>query len=52
MTNIYLDRYYVYRCKKCNQKMSLPGIAPDIKMLKEHGWRYCPGCGEEIEELK
>lgn len=52
MTELYLDKYYTLHCKKCDGGILLPGIVPNIPMLKEQGWKFCPHCGEEIEYPK
>ncbi len=49
-TRLIFDRHLLcWMCEKCNGKMVLPGIAPDVKMLIQHEWKFCPHCGEQID---
>lgn len=53
MTRLVYDKsIWMLKCEKCNGRMCLPGIAPDIKMLIQEGWKYCPHCGEQIDYSK
>ena len=38
-----------WRCENCKSMMALPGIVPDLQMLKDKGWKYCPVCGKKID---
>ena len=38
-----------WRCENCKSMMALPGIGPDLQMLKDKGWKYCPVCGKKID---
>lgn len=50
MTRLVFDDFlWFWKCEKCNGRMTLPGIAPDVKMLIMEGWKYCPHCGEQID---
>lgn len=40
---------WMWRCENCGNAMSLPGIAPDLKMLKDKNWKYCQFCGKRID---
>lgn len=44
---LFID--YEWQCEFCMKPMSLPGIAPDLKMLIERKWMYCPYCGRKID---
>lgn len=46
---VYDDSLWMWKCENCNGKMSLPGIAPSVKMLVQSEWNYCPHCGEQID---
>ena len=48
MVKLYFDDWQ-WRCANCKKPMSLPGIIPNIEMLEERGWKYCPYCGKEID---
>ena len=39
---------WMWHCEYCHKPIALPGIVPDLKTLKERGWRYCPHCGKRI----
>lgn len=50
MTKLTFDWERVaWVCDKCWKSMTLPGIAPDLQMLIDHDWKYCPHCGEKID---
>jgi hypothetical protein len=49
---VYDESTWLWKCEKCNGRMSLPGIGPSIKMLIQEGWKYCPHCGEKINYSK
>ena len=46
---IYDESLWMWKCENCNVRMCLPGIAPNVKMLVQNEWNYCPHCGEQID---
>ena len=48
MIKLWFDGWS-WRCENCDKMLYLPGIIPDIKTIKETGWKFCPYCGKKID---